>query len=147
MNIGILGLGNMGAGMAATLRSKDFTVYGFDLLALAISKAQERGIKPIKNLNEPIDNMDVLMMSLAQAQHVEAVILGGNGILTHAHAELIVIDTATSTAEMSPKVAAELAEKNIYFADSPVSGGPRSAAIASMSMVLWVDESGCTFRC
>lgn len=139
MKVGVLGLGNMGAGMATTLASKQFDVYGFDLSAQAVAKAQEKGVKPAKDLQALLDQIDVLVISLPKAEHVEAVILGEKGVLECGHAGLIVVDTTTSTPETSRKVAAVLAEKNIHFADTPVSGGPKGAATGTMSMVIGAD--------
>lgn len=140
MKVGVLGLGNMGAGMAATLVSKDFEVYGFDLSTQAIIEAQKHGVQPVKNLKELLDNIEILIISLPKAEHVEAVIFGENGVLTRGHAGLIIVDTTTSTPETSRKVAAALAEKQMYFADTPVSGGPKGAATGTMSMVIGAED-------
>ncbi|WP_336935793.1 NAD(P)-dependent oxidoreductase [Acinetobacter soli] len=140
MKVGVLGLGNMGAGMAATLVSKDFEVYGFDLSTQAIIEAQKHGVQPVKNLKELLDHIEILIISLPKAEHVEAVIFGENGVLTRGHAGLIIVDTTTSTPKTSRKVAAALAEKQMYFADTPVSGGPKGAATGTMSMVIGAED-------
>ncbi|WP_111895596.1 NAD(P)-dependent oxidoreductase [Acinetobacter sp. MB5] len=141
MKVGILGLGNMGAGMASTLLKKSFDVYGFDLNPAARHKATENGIKTTQNLSELLSQIEVLILSLPKAEHVEAVCLGENGVLTHAISDLIVIDTTTSTPETSRKVAQALQQKGIQFIDAPVSGGPIGAATGTMTMVVGADET------
>nr|WP_214288887.1 NAD(P)-dependent oxidoreductase [Acinetobacter pittii] len=140
MKVGMLGLGNMGAGMATTLASKDFEVYGFDLSPEAMARVLEKGVKPVESLKELLDSINILIISLPKAEHVEAAILGENGVLTHGHAGLIVIDTTTSTPETSRKVAAELVKKDMSFADAPVSGGPKGAASGTMTMVIGAED-------
>ncbi len=136
MTVGVIGLGNMGGGMAATLVRKGFTVSGYDLSGAALARAEAQGVKPVAQLNELIASVDLLILSLPKAEHVEALCLGAGGILELGRAGLVVVDTTTSTPEASRKVAAALAEKAIGFIDAPVSGGPKGAATGSMSMVI-----------
>lgn len=136
MRIGVLGLGNMGAGMAATLVSKGFTVSGFDLSSTALEKAVQKGVKAAASAAELASGVDLLILSLPKAEHVRAACLNDGGILASAHNGLIVVDTTTSTPEMSREMAKILAEKGIHFMDAPVSGGPAGAASGTMTMVI-----------
>ncbi|MCQ9422872.1 NAD(P)-dependent oxidoreductase [Pseudomonas sp. LJDD11] len=139
--VGVIGLGNMGGGMAATLAGKGFDVRGFDLSPAALAQAQDKGVKPVAARDELIKAVDVLILSLPKAEHVEAVCLGEQGIIDLGREGLVVIDTTTSTPEASRKVAAALRDKGIAFMDAPVSGGPKGAATGSMSMVIGGDEA------
>jgi 3-hydroxyisobutyrate dehydrogenase len=140
LKIGVIGLGNMGGGMAATLASKGFDVSGFDLAHTALEKAQAKGVKPVAEREQLIASVEVLILSLPKAEHVEAVCLGANGILALGKPGLIVVDTTTSTPEASRKVAAALKVKGIAFIDAPVSGGPKGAATGTMSMVIGAED-------
>lgn len=140
LKVGVIGLGNMGGGMAATLASKGFDVSGFDLSDAALQAAQAKGVQPIKDRAQLIKKSQVLILSLPKAQHVEAVCLGEDGILQLGADGLIVVDTTTSTPEASRKVAAELKTKGISFIDAPVSGGPKGAASGTMSMVIGAED-------
>lgn len=139
--VGVIGLGNMGGGMAATLAGKGFAVSGFDLSPAALAQAQDKGVKPVAARDELIKAVDVLILSLPKAEHVEAVCLGEQGITELGREGLVVIDTTTSTPEASRKVAAALREKGIAFMDAPVSGGPKGAATGTMSMVIGGEEA------
>lgn len=140
LKIGVIGLGNMGGGMAATLAGKGFDVSGFDLAQTALDRAQAAGVKPVAAREQLIAGVEVLILSLPKAEHVESVCLGANGILALGNAGLVVIDTTTSTPEASRKVAAALKVKGIAFIDAPVSGGPKGAATGTMSMVIGAEE-------
>ncbi|SEM37627.1 3-hydroxyisobutyrate dehydrogenase [Pseudomonas sp. ok272] len=141
MKVGVIGLGNMGGGMAATLAGKGFDVSGFDLSDAALAQAEKNGVKPVNNRNLLISHSDLLILSLPKAEHVEAVCLGKEGIIEWGRAGLIVVDTTTSTPEASRKVAAVLAEVGVAFIDAPVSGGPKGAASGTMSMVIGAEEA------
>lgn len=140
LKVGVIGLGNMGGGMAATLASKGFEVSGFDLSQAALSLASDKGVKPVADRDQLIRRTDILILSLPKAEHVEATCLGQGGIIEHGRAGLIVIDTTTSTPETSRKIAAVLARAGIAFIDAPVSGGPKGAATGTMSMVIGAED-------
>jgi 3-hydroxyisobutyrate dehydrogenase len=141
MKIGVLGLGKMGSGMAANLAGKAFEVVGFDLNAAACERASKHGVTPVESLAELANAVDVLIISLPKAEHVEDACLGPDGIADRARAGLIVVDATTSTPETSRKVAAALAERSIDFIDAPVSGGPSGASTGTMLMVIGGDEA------
>lgn len=141
MKVGVIGLGNMGGGIAATLAGKGFDVSGFDLCEAALVQAKEKGVKPIADRNQLIKESDILILSLPKAEHVEAVCLGNGGIIEFGREGLIVVDTTTSTPEASRKVAAALARIGIAFIDAPVSGGPKGAATGTMSMVIGAEDA------
>ncbi|WP_025563437.1 MULTISPECIES: NAD(P)-dependent oxidoreductase [unclassified Psychromonas] len=136
MKVGIVGLGNMGAGMASTLAKKKRDVYGFDSSKSAREAISHKGVKPVSTLKELTSICDIIVLSLPKAEHVEAVCLGENGIGKLASPGLIVIDTTTSEADVSRKVASSLRTSGIKFIDAPVSGGPLGAASGTMSMVI-----------
>ncbi|MFP5300583.1 NAD(P)-dependent oxidoreductase [Cobetia sp. SIMBA_158] len=146
--VGVIGLGNMGGGMAATLARHDFPVIGFDLSQAARDKAAAASVTPVDSLIELLANVEVVILSLPKAEHVERLCLGGDAaedrqaesLLAMARPGLIVIDTTTSTPETSRKVAAALATRGIDFIDAPVSGGPKGAASGSMSMVIGAED-------
>lgn len=141
VKVGVIGLGNMGGGMAATLAGKGFDVSGFDVSDAALAAAQANGVTPVKDRSALIRSAQVLILSLPKAQHVEAVCLGEEGILQWGTEGLIVVDTTTSTPEASRTVAAALKTRGIAFIDAPVSGGPKGAATGTMSMVIGAEES------
>lgn len=141
MKVGVIGLGNMGAGMAATLAGKNQTVFGYDLSAQALEKIAARGVTPVAELGEFTRLCDVIILSLPKAEHVEQLCLGEQGLLSLGKPGLIVVDTTTSEADVSRKVASALKTARIDFIDAPVSGGPAGAASGTMSMVLGGEAS------
>ncbi|WP_067012968.1 NAD(P)-dependent oxidoreductase [Marinomonas spartinae] len=134
--IGVIGLGNMGRNMAATLVKKSFTVIGFDLSETACKQAAEQGVIAATHLSTLTEQCNIIILSLPKAEHVEAVCLGDNGLIHVVSPRTTIIDTTTSVPETSRMVAAEFSKQNIAFLDAPVSGGPAGAATGTMSMVI-----------
>lgn len=120
-NIGVIGLGNMGAGMASTLHKKGFSVIGYDLSEQARGRLQEKGVSCVDSCETLLKQVSIVILSLPKSEHVEAVCLKDGGIGTYGQPGLIVIDTTTSTPEVSRRVASCLKEKGIGFVDAPVS--------------------------
>ena len=62
--IGFIGLGNMGGPMATNLVNAGWDVIGFDLLAEATKKAEQKGIQIAKDAASTVKNVDVLISCL-----------------------------------------------------------------------------------
>ncbi len=140
---GIIGLGAMGIGMAQTLAAKGFAVAAFDLSEAALARAKAAGAAPQTSAAGVFDAADVIVLSLPAAHHVEAVIADATaaGHLAPDAAPRIVIDTSTSEADISRKLAAALDAAGHGFVDAPVSGGPSGAAAGTLAMMLGGDDA------
>lgn len=140
MLVGVIGLGNMGLGMAINLLPKVDVVLGYDVSPTAQQKAKDKGISLCHSLAELVERVDIIVLSLPKAEHVLEVCLGNAGIGVLAKKPLTIIDTSTSTPEVSRRIHQELLTKKIVFIDAPVSGGPIGAISGTMSMVVGASE-------
>jgi len=134
--IGVIGLGNMGRGMALSLKRGGYTVLGFDAVPGVAEKLQEEGVSARSSIAEITRDSDVLILSLPTSAIVEEVVLGEGGVAASAKPGLIVVDTTTADPNSTRKVAAALSAVKVGLVDGPVSGGPKGAATATMTMVL-----------
>jgi 3-hydroxyisobutyrate dehydrogenase len=134
--VGVIGLGNMGRGMALSLRRGGYTVLGFDAAPGVAGKLEEGGVSARASIADITRDSDVLILSLPTSAIVEEVVLGEGGVAANARPGLIVVDTTTAEPNSTRKVAAALGELKVGFVDGPVSGGPKGAATATMTMVL-----------
>ena len=140
---GVIGLGAMGLGMASSLARAGFEVLGFDPAPTAQARAKEAGIAPKESPEAVFAGAEFIVLSLPTAAHVEAAVAAaqGAGLLAPDAARKVVIDTSTSEAEVSRKLAGELAGAGHGFLDAPVSGGPSGAAAGQLSVMLGGDEA------
>ncbi|NRA15507.1 MAG: NAD(P)-dependent oxidoreductase [Oceanospirillaceae bacterium] len=134
--IGIIGLGNMGNGMAQSLLRAGFKVIGTDLGEAQQKAARDLGVNVVANIQALCAQATDIILSLPMAVHVQAVVNGKGGIIEHAQPQTLIIDTSTSEPEVTRTLAAQLVERGHQLLDAPVSGGPAGAAAGSMVMVV-----------
>ncbi|WP_292896963.1 NAD(P)-dependent oxidoreductase [Nitratireductor sp.] len=137
-SVGVIGLGAMGMGMARSLLANGFSVTAFDLAPRAMARAKEAGITAHGAPAGVIEACDVIVLSLPLASHVESTIEAGLAAGAF-NSPKIIIDTSTSEAAVSRRLAAKLSEIGHGFLDAPVSGGPQGAASGSLSVMLGGD--------
>lgn len=139
--VGVVGLGNMGLGMAATLARAGFAVLGHDIAAARRDAAEAAGIDFHESLTDVLRGADALVFSLPLARDVEAVVTAPGGLLDRADRKVVVIDTSTSDPGTSRRLAARLAAAGHGLLDAPVSGGPAGAAEGALTMMIGGSEA------
>ncbi len=136
MPAGLIGLGNMGRGMALSLLRNGHAVLGFDLSGETRAARAAEGIAIAESLPALIRSCDILILSLPHAAAVRAVIEGEEGVMAHAAPGTLVIDTTTSEPAVTRELACKLRAAGHAMLDAPVSGGPKGAISGTMTMVI-----------
>jgi 2-hydroxy-3-oxopropionate reductase len=133
--IAMIGLGAMGRHMAMHLAQRGSTVRGYDLRPDALSGVSHPRLERAATLGDALRGASVVVMSLPDTPHVEAVLLGPDGALERLAAGALVIDTSTISPEATRRFAARLGERGITLLDAPVSGGVKGAEAASLTIM------------
>ncbi len=120
IKVGFIGLGAMGLPMASNVQRKGFDVTVFDIDATRMAKVAELGAKQAASAGEAARGQDIVITVLPATQHVEAVVLGEDGVLAHIDAGAVLVDLSTIDAKGTDRVAAACAAKGIAFADAPI---------------------------
>ncbi|MCF4126011.1 NAD(P)-dependent oxidoreductase [Methylobacterium sp. SyP6R] len=134
--IGVIGLGNMGRGMALSLRRRGFEVMGYDPAPAAREASAADDIAITEGPSALWRDCEAIVLSLPNPEVVEAVLLGSDGPLHGAKPGLLIVDTSTSDPAVTRRIAAALAPAGIDLIDAPVSGGPKGAHAATLTMVI-----------
>ncbi len=121
--IGFIGLGAMGAGMAASLAKAGFPVTGFDVRPEAMDSLEGLGGNGAASPAKAAAKADILFVMVATADQAEAVLFGENGAVARLPAGAIVILTATVSPDYARGLAGRLADSGHRMLDAPVSGG------------------------
>lgn len=134
MNIGFIGLGNMGAGMAANLLAAghDLTVYN-----RTPAKRQDmidKGAQPGDQVADACRG-DVVITMLADDPALESVVHGETGIVNSIGKGAIHLCMATISVSLSQRLSALHAEAGQHFVAAPVFGRPDAAAAANLFIV------------
>lgn len=136
MRIGFAGLGNMGGRIAACVVRAGREVLGYDLRPANVEAA---GAQPAGSIGELTDGSDLLLLSLPDSHAVEAVILGDEGVLTHARPGQIVVDLSTAAPESTTRLHGLLAERGTAYLDAGISGGAAAAEKAALTLMVGGD--------
>jgi len=132
-NIGFIGLGNMGAPMAANLVKSGDTVLGFDVVAAARQASAQLGVAIADNAKAAVESADIVITMLPAGQHVRAV---WTEILPSAKRGALFIDCSTIDVTSARAAHALAAERGIAALDAPVSGGVGGAKAATLTFMV-----------
>ena len=134
--IGFIGLGNMGAPMAANLLKAQHKVTGYDVVSGPAGNLELQGGKAAASAAEAAMAGDVIITMLPAGPQVRAVYLGPDGIIAKAKKGALLIDCSTIDVETARAVAAAAAEAGFQMLDAPVSGGVMGAQGASLTFMV-----------
>ena len=136
MQLGIIGCGNMGAGMASQLIKNGFDLNCCDPNPEVSAKMLALGATTAASAGALAATCNVIILSLPKAAVVEAVMAE---ILPHIQTGTVILDASTSEPATSQAMAAKGAKNGFSFVDAPVSGGPAAAHAGTMTMLLGGD--------
>lgn len=134
--VGVIGLGQMGRGMALSLQRGGFQVLGTDASPAVRQALAAEGVEVSPSVAEVAAQADLIVLSLPTAAIVSEVVAGPQGLLAAARPGMLVVDTSTSHPDTTRRLARQLAEVGVALIDAPVSGGPRGAITGQLTMVL-----------
>ena len=141
MNIGFIGLGNMGLPMAINLLKAGHAVVGFDLMSNQLDAFVVAGGKAAPNANAAARDADVVITMLPASKHVEGLYLGENGLLATANPKSILIDCSTISPKVAQAVAGAARAKGFAMVDAPVSGGTAGAQAGTLTFMVGGERS------
>ena len=134
--IGFIGLGNMGAPMAANLVKAQHRVIGFDIVPSAVEALAAKGGNAASSAPEAAAAGDIVITMLPAGPQVRSVYLGDGGILANARKDALLIDCSTIDVETARAVAAAAREAGFDMLDAPVSGGVGGAEAATLTFMV-----------
>jgi 3-hydroxyisobutyrate dehydrogenase-like beta-hydroxyacid dehydrogenase len=144
MQIGFIGLGLMGASMAANLQKAGYRLIVNDVRRTAAEPHLGRGASWGETPRAVAAVSDVVFTSLPGPPEVEAVAIGENGLIAGLRKETAYFDLSTNAPSLVRKLQARFAIDGVHMLDAPVSGGPAGAR--SGRLALWVGGEEAVFQ-
>jgi 3-hydroxyisobutyrate dehydrogenase-like beta-hydroxyacid dehydrogenase len=135
MDIGFIGLGQMGFHMARRLVEAGHRVIVFDTRREAIDRLTALGAQAASSPRALADEVETVMASLPTPDIVLAVATGPGGVIEGKRVRRFV-DLSTTGAVMAKRIFAALKAKNIVQIDCPVSGGVTGAAKGTLALMV-----------
>ena len=135
MDIGFIGLGNMGQPMARRLIEAGHKLIVYDTRNDAVAPLVALGAQVASSPADVADQVETVMASLPSLQISEKVAIGEGGVIQGKRIKRF-IDLSTTGATVAAKIAAVLAKKNIVQIDCPVSGGVGGASKGTLAVMV-----------
>jgi 3-hydroxyisobutyrate dehydrogenase len=132
--VAFLGLGTMGAAMAANLARAGFTVTAWNRTPRSLPELDELGVTRADTPAAAAAASDVVVICVSDTPDVEAVLFGPDGVAEGARPDSLVIDCSTIAPGPTRGFAERLAAKDVAIVDAPVSGGSEGAKKATLSI-------------
>ena len=132
---GVIGLGDMGSGLAKNLIKNGFETIGIDLLETRMKAFVEMGgtaAQDIAAVAQKAQAVYVMVMSGAEAKNI---ILGENGLVANMTPGGTVLLTATVKPSEAREIGAAMQGSGIALIDSPVSGGYPGAQGGTLTLM------------
>ena len=137
--IAFLGLGNMGAPMAANLVKAGHTVVGFDPVPAALDHARDSGLIVASDAVAAVGDVEIVITMLPSGKHV--IDAYREGLLAAATPGTLFIDSSTidvDDARTAHSLAVAAGHRGM---DAPVSGGVGGATAGTLTFMVGADEA------
>ena len=125
--IGFIGLGNMGAPMAANLAKAGHSVTGYD-----VAGTTAEGVTAARNLESAVAGMDVVITMLPNGSILRQV---AAQVLPHMERGSLFMDCSTVDVESAKNTSQAAEDAGILAIDAPVSGGIGGASAGTLTFM------------
>ncbi|WP_231425210.1 NAD(P)-dependent oxidoreductase [Pedobacter sp. Leaf250] len=141
MNIGWIGLGNMGIPMAAQLINAGYKVSVYN-------RSKDKGIE-LNKLGSTIaetpksllENVDIVIIMVSDDEAIKQIFESENGLLSAEASGKIIINMSTVSPAVSKAMDQKSQQKGNAYLDAPVSGSVKQAETGQLVIVVGGDET------
>jgi len=137
-SIGIIGLGQMGGGIAANLTRAGYSIIGYDLKADGIQKLVEAGGRGAKSADEIVTGCDIVLTCVEGLNSIQ---LADAALLPNARTDQIFIDHSTVPAPKTRRIGQTFIEAGAQYLDAPISGGKGGAEAGTLRVFVGGDKA------
>ncbi len=134
--IGFVGLGTMGAAMAANLVRAGYPVHVWNRTPGKAGPHVDAGAVEARSPRELAAAVGIVVICVSDTPDVEAILFGDGGIAEGARTGTLVIDCSTISPRATRDFARRLAERGVAMIDAPVSGGSEGALHATLTIMV-----------
>lgn len=133
--IAVIGMGQMGSGMAGRLQEAGHDVVGYDISAEQRSRQAAAGFRMAASIKEALAGRSLVLTSLPDPKAVREAWLGSDGIVAHAGPGTLCIELSTIDPQTMRDVAAAAVQRDVAVIDCPVSGSPTEARSGKLVLI------------
>jgi 3-hydroxyisobutyrate dehydrogenase-like beta-hydroxyacid dehydrogenase len=141
-NIGMVGIGLMGHGIAANILRHGYSLAVFDHPGnQPLDDLKAAGAVVLGSLKELAARSEAIILVLTGSPQVEAVLSGPGGLLEGLRPGSVVIDCSTAIPSSSVRMAAAVQAAGGRFLDSPMTRTPKEAAEGRLNLLVGGDAN------
>jgi 3-hydroxyisobutyrate dehydrogenase len=133
--LGYIGLGNMGAPIAERLHAAGTPLAMWARRAETLEPWAARGIATLASPAELARSCDTILICVTDADAVEAIVFGPDGIAAGARTETLLVDHSSIDPFRAREMAVRLAPTGMRWVDAPVSGGAVGARAGTLAVM------------
>ncbi|MFI1360384.1 NAD(P)-dependent oxidoreductase [Streptomyces sp. NPDC020898] len=137
--VGVAGLGVMGAAIARRLLRRERTVRVYDVRQNAVAELARDGAQAVDSAAR-LASSSVVILSLNTADIVEQVVFGPEGVLSATPEGVLVIDMSSIDPGRTRVFAERAAKLGAGWVDAPLSGGAPGAERGELTLMLGGEE-------
>ena len=126
----------MGGGVVESLVRAGVATSARDIRSDAQARAVAHGAAPTDSPADLARGTDVVILLVVDAQQIETVLFGAEGVTTAGQGDRTVLMSSTVDPAYVSALGPRLANHGIALLDAPVSGGPAKAAQGTMTMMV-----------
>jgi len=134
-NIGLIGLGAMGKGMATSLRRAGYQVHVCDVRADVAQAFADEGGVACATPADVATHCDIIVSVVVNAAQTEALLFGAGGAAAAMQPGSLFVMCSTVDPSWSVALEGRLAEHGLLYLDAPISGGAAKALSGQMTMM------------
>lgn len=140
-NVGFIGTGVMGSGMAANIMKGGYKLAVYNRTKAKAAPLIESGALWMDSAKDIAKWADVVITIVSFPKDVESIYFGTDGIIENAKPGSCLIDMTTSSPKLAVKIYVEAKKKKLNALDAPVSGGDVGARAGSLCIMAGGDET------
>ena len=139
--VAVIGMGQMGSGMAGRLSETGFDVLGYDIDPVRRRELGERQVAMAETLKVALAGRKAIVTSLPDPAAARAAWLGDAGIIALAEPGSLIIEVSTIDPGTMRAIGAAAEARGLAVVDCPVSGGPGEARAGTMVLIVGGSEA------
>lgn len=136
MKVGIIGLGMLGNAVAMHLLDEGFDLIVYNRTKEKTSQVEKKGAKIALTPKDVTKNSDLIITIVKDADALEQISFGSDGIIEGIHEGVIVADMSTISPKESKDISEQFEKHGIVKLDIPVMGGPNVAITGDLTMMV-----------
>lgn len=141
MKTGIVGIGDMGSGLAKNLLAHGFEVSGIDLKPDRMAAFEHMGGRAVSSVAEVGKAADVVFVMVMTGQEARDVILGSGGLAANLPQGGAIMLSATIKPHEARQIGKEMVKSGVHLVDTPVSGGYPGAQSGTLTLMAAAPDS------